>query len=58
MEWVKQVSLDVKKWIRQNFSIRWNSTFLMLDGITYYKKALCHLQLSDSNFKSCPSKEE
>ena len=30
----------------------------MLEGVVYYKNAFCHLQLSDSNYKSCPSEEE
>ncbi|KAH9768720.1 putative AC transposase [Citrus sinensis] len=58
LECVKQVSLDDKKGLRQDVPTRWNSTFLMLDSVLYYKNAFCHLQLSDSNYKNCPSEEE
>lgn len=55
---VKQVSLNDRKGLRQDVPIRWNSTFLMLDSVVYYKNAFYHLQLSDSNYKNCPSEEE
>ncbi|KAK9187258.1 hypothetical protein WN944_018650 [Citrus x changshan-huyou] len=58
LECVKQVSLDDKKGLRQDVPTRWNSTFLMLDSVLYYKNAFCHLQLSDYNYKNCPSEEE
>ncbi|KAH9768374.1 putative AC transposase [Citrus sinensis] len=58
LECVKQVSLDDKKGLRQDVPTRWNSTFLMLDSVLYYKNAFRHLHLSDSNYKNCPSEEE
>ncbi|KAA8538150.1 hypothetical protein F0562_027758 [Nyssa sinensis] len=58
MECVAQVSLDSSKALRQDVPTRWNLTFLMLGSTLYYCRAFCHLQLSDSNFKHCPSQEE
>ncbi|KAH9722750.1 putative AC transposase [Citrus sinensis] len=58
LECVKQVSLDDKKGLRQDVPTRWNSTFLMLDSVLYYKNAFRHLHLNDSNYKNCPSEEE
>ncbi|PKU67264.1 Putative AC transposase [Dendrobium catenatum] len=58
LECVKQSYLDSKKGLRQDVPTRWNSTFIMLDSAIYYKRAFQHLELLDSNFKTCPSNAE
>ncbi|XP_058181153.1 zinc finger BED domain-containing protein RICESLEEPER 2-like [Rhododendron vialii] len=58
LECVAQYSLDSKRGLRQDVPTRWNSTYLMLASAIYYRRAFCQLQLSDSNFKHCPSQEE
>ena len=52
------MGLDAKRGLRQDVPTRWNSTFLMLDGALYYRRAFNHLELSDSNYKNCPSSKE
>ncbi|KAI0492967.1 hypothetical protein KFK09_027243 [Dendrobium nobile] len=34
------------------------STFIMLDGVIYCRRAFQHLELSDSNYRNCPSSVE
>ncbi|OMO94153.1 hypothetical protein CCACVL1_06142 [Corchorus capsularis] len=58
IECVKLVSLNSKRGLRQDIQTRWNSTYLMLESSIYFRKAFAHLEISDSNFKSCPSKDE
>lgn len=59
LECVEQVGLTKnKRALRQDVSTRWNSTFLMLDSALYYRQALGHFSLFDSDFKSCPTPEE
>ncbi|XP_042426180.1 zinc finger BED domain-containing protein RICESLEEPER 2-like [Zingiber officinale] len=55
---VSQTSLDSKRALMQDVPTRWNSTYRMLFSALYYRLAFCHLQLSDSNFQSCPTVEE
>ena len=55
LECVKHVSLDPKKGLCQDVPTIWNATFLMNESVLYYRRAFCHLQLSDSNYKHCPS---
>ena len=47
-----------KRGLSQDVSTRWNSTYQMLESALFYRKAFQHLELSDSNYKHCPSKEE
>ena len=58
LECVKHVSLDPKTGLRPDVPTRWNATFLMTESALYYRRAFCHLQLSDSNYKHCSSQEE
>lgn len=55
---VAQMSLGDKRGLRQDVPTRWNSTYQMLDNAIYYRRALTHLELSDSNFKSNLTNEE
>ncbi|KAK9995452.1 hypothetical protein SO802_020138 [Lithocarpus litseifolius] len=57
-ESVKQMDLDGKKGLRQDVPTRWNSTFLMLQSALYYRRAFQHLELTDYNFKHCPTVNE
>ena len=54
-ESVKQMDLDGKKGLRQDVPTRWNSTFLMLQSALSYRRAFQHLELTDYNFKHCPT---
>ncbi|KAK2662687.1 hypothetical protein Ddye_001261 [Dipteronia dyeriana] len=54
----KQVSLESKMGLKQDVPTMWNSTFLMLQSAIYYRRAWCSLELSDNNFKHCPSSSE
>ena len=49
------MSLDGKRGLRQDVPTRWNSTFLMIENALYYRRAFCHLELTDSNYKNCPT---
>lgn len=58
LECVSKVSLNSKRGLRQDVPTRWNSTFLMLDSVLYYRKAFMNFQLSDPNYKHCPTSVE
>ena len=52
------MDLDGKKGLRQDVPTRRNSTFLMLQSALYYRSAFQHLELTDYNFKHCPTVDE
>nr|XP_043629941.1 zinc finger BED domain-containing protein RICESLEEPER 2-like [Erigeron canadensis] len=58
LDCIKLLSLSSTRGLRQDCPTRWNSTFLMLDSAIYYRKAFAHLEISDSNYTSCPSATE
>ncbi|XP_039118265.1 zinc finger BED domain-containing protein RICESLEEPER 2-like [Dioscorea cayenensis subsp. rotundata] len=58
LECVAHSFLDSKKGLRQDVTTQWNSTYIMLESAIYYRRAFMHLELSDSNFKHCPSRDE
>lgn len=58
LECVSQSFLEKKKGLRQDVSTWWSSTFIMLEGALYYRRAFTHLQLTDSDYKDCPSNNE
>ncbi|KAL4567497.1 hypothetical protein LXL04_023082 [Taraxacum kok-saghyz] len=58
LEYVKLVSLDSKRGLRQDVSTMWNSTYLMLRSALYFRTAFTHMGVSDSNSKYCPTNEE
>ena len=52
------MSLDGKRGLRQNVPTSWNSIFLMIENALYYRHAFVHLELTDSNYKNCPTVDE
>jgi hypothetical protein len=52
---VTQMSLDNKKGLRQDVPTRWNSTYLMLESAIHYRRAFAYLEMTDQNYRFCPS---
>ncbi|GJT03451.1 zinc finger BED domain-containing protein RICESLEEPER 2-like protein [Tanacetum coccineum] len=57
-ECCSQTALDCQKALTQDVPTRWNSIYRMLSSALYYRPALVHLSMSDSNYQSCPSTDE
>ncbi|XP_020688142.1 zinc finger BED domain-containing protein RICESLEEPER 1 isoform X1 [Dendrobium catenatum] len=57
-ECVTRSSLDDKIGLRQDVPTWWSSTFIMLDNALSYREAFMLLDISDINYKDCPSKSE
>ncbi|XP_050207485.1 zinc finger BED domain-containing protein RICESLEEPER 2-like [Mercurialis annua] len=57
-ESILKIRENSKRGLRQDVPTRWNSTYLMIYSALFYQNAFVHLQLSDSNFKHCPSIDE
>ncbi|EOY09496.1 Ac-like transposase THELMA13 [Theobroma cacao] len=58
LECVSLVNLNAKRDLKQDVPTRWNSTFLMLESALYFRLGFSHLEISDSNFKHSPSRDE
>ncbi|XP_047270202.1 zinc finger BED domain-containing protein RICESLEEPER 2 isoform X1 [Capsicum annuum] len=50
---VKQVGISTKLDLRLDVTIRWNSTYLMLESALQYEKAFFSLRLVDRNYSLC-----
>ncbi|KAL4605074.1 hypothetical protein ACB092_09G002400 [Castanea dentata] len=58
IKYVRESQGRKKKGSRQDVPTRWNSTFLMLQNALSYRRAFQHLELTDYNFKYCPTVDE
>ena len=50
--------VDTKLGLRKDVSIRWNSTYLMLESVLHYQKAFSRLQVIDKHYQWNPSIDE
>ena len=57
-ECARRVSIDTHQHLSLDVSIRWNSTYLMLESALKYQRAFTSLALSNKNYKHCPSIDE
>uniref|UniRef100_A0A803MDX6 SRP54-type proteins GTP-binding domain-containing protein n=1 Tax=Chenopodium quinoa TaxID=63459 RepID=A0A803MDX6_CHEQI len=48
----KHFHLDAKRKLRMDMQVRWNSTYMMLDNVLYYKDVFIHLGSFHASFKS------
>ncbi|KAI3745856.1 hypothetical protein L6452_08267 [Arctium lappa] len=55
---VAHVELQSSRGLQQDVPTRWNSTYIMLESVLYYKKSFIHLQKTDANYLHCPTNEE
>ncbi|XP_059436902.1 E3 ubiquitin-protein ligase UPL3-like [Corylus avellana] len=52
---LKEISDTIQK-VRD--SVKWNSTYLMLESAVYYRRAFSYLEMTDKNYKHCPTAVE
>ncbi|XP_024974715.1 zinc finger BED domain-containing protein RICESLEEPER 2-like [Cynara cardunculus var. scolymus] len=55
---VAHVELQSSRGLRQDVPTRWNSTYIMLDSVLYYKKTFIHLAKTDANYLHRPTSDE
>ena len=55
---VTQMSLNSNKGLKQDVPTRWNSKYLMLESAIHYRHAFAYLEMTDQNYKCCPSAHE
>uniref|UniRef100_A0A803MBB6 hAT-like transposase RNase-H fold domain-containing protein n=1 Tax=Chenopodium quinoa TaxID=63459 RepID=A0A803MBB6_CHEQI len=48
----KHFHLEAKRKLRMDMQVRWNSTYMMLDNVLYYKYVFIHLESLHASFKS------
>lgn len=58
VECIKNLGLPCSKKLRQDMTIRWNSTFQMLESALLYQQAYIQYKLVDTDFKYALSEEE
>ncbi|XP_043694376.1 zinc finger BED domain-containing protein RICESLEEPER 2-like [Telopea speciosissima] len=54
----KQLSLPSSKGLHGDVTTRWNSTYIMLDSVLFYRKVFENLGLVEDNYKTCPSSDQ
>jgi hypothetical protein len=53
-----QVSLDSHEGLKQDVPTRCNYIYFMLESAIYYRSAFSYLEMTDSNYKHCPTAVE
>jgi hypothetical protein len=46
---ISQMSLDNNKGLKQYVTIRWNSTYLMLESAIHYRRPFAYLEMTNKN---------